>query len=65
MNCLPLPPLKQVGHSMFLYQVTELEVEQIINKLDNKSSSGDDNINNILVKLSVICYRSVLNPVNK
>ena len=38
---------------MFLYQVTELEVEQIINKLDNKSSSGDDNINNILVKLSV------------
>ena len=53
MDCLPLPPLKQVGHSMFLYQVTELEVEQIINKLDNKSSSGDDNINNILVKLSV------------
>ena len=53
MDCLPLPPLKQVGHSMFLYQVTELEVEQIINKRDNKSSSGDDNINNILVKLSV------------
>ena len=52
LDYLPLPSLNQAEQSVFLYPVTECEVQKIIDNLDNKSSSGDDNINNILVKLS-------------
>ena len=52
LDYLPLPSLNQAEQSVFLYPVTECEVQKIIDNLDNKSSSGDDNKNNILVKLS-------------
>ena len=37
---------------MFLSVITENEIEKIIDNLENKSSSGDDLINNIIVKAS-------------
>ena len=37
-------------HSMLLVKTSRAEDLQIINHLDNKSSSGDDNINNIILK---------------
>ena len=37
---------------MFLSEVTENEVEKIIDNLEKKASSGDDLINNIIVKTS-------------
>ena len=36
--------------SMFLYDVTECEIRNLIDSLDNKSSSGFDNISNIILK---------------
>ena len=38
--------------SMFLFQAKEREVAEIINNLENKFSSGDDDISNVLVKVS-------------
>ena len=37
---------------MFLYEVSNAEVKLISDQLDNKSSSGDDNVNNLIVKAS-------------
>ena len=37
---------------MYLYKTTAREVGYILNNLDNKSSSGVDDISNILIKLS-------------
>ena len=36
--------------SMFLYNVTENEVGNLISQLENRSSSGFNNINNIILK---------------
>ena len=36
--------------SMFLYGVTESEIRNLIDSLENKSSSGFDNISNIIFK---------------
>ena len=36
--------------SMFLYEVTESEIRNLIDSLENKSSSGFDNISNIMLK---------------
>ena len=48
-----LPVLPSVEKSMFLYEVSNAEVKLIIDQLDNQSSSGDDNVNNLIVKASV------------
>ena len=47
-----LPVLPSVEKSMFLYEVSNAEVKLIIDQLDNKSSSGDDNVNNLIAKTS-------------
>ena len=46
------PVVKEMDYSMFLSEVTENEVEKIIDNLEKKASSGDDLINNIIVKTS-------------
>ena len=38
---------------MFLFHAKEREIAKIINNLENKFSNGDDDIRNILVKVSV------------
>ena len=40
--------------SLFLYKASNIEISKIIDQLDNKSSSGDDNISNLVVKRSKI-----------
>ena len=40
--------------SLFLYKASNIEISKIIDQLDNKSSSGDDNISNLVVKQSKI-----------
>ena len=47
-----LPKLPKVEKSMFLYDVSESEIKSIIDNLDNKSSSGDDLISNLIIKAS-------------
>ena len=42
----------KVQQSMFLFQAKEREVAAIISNLENKFSSGDDDIRNVLVKVS-------------
>ena len=37
---------------MFLYPTSDNEVQKTIDELDNKSSSGLDNISNVQVKIS-------------
>ena len=44
--------MDEVNHSMFLKPITVDEVRDIIDHLDNKYSSGDDDISNVIVKLS-------------
>ena len=48
--------------SMFLYDVTESEVSNLIDKLENKSSSGFDNISNVILKK---IKSPILNPLTK
>ena len=48
------------NHSLFLTPVLESELRSLINALPNKSSSGHDNINNILLKQ---LKDSVVNPM--
>ena len=48
---------------MYLYGTTALEIKHIIDSLDNKFSSGDDNISNAIVKASssvIVPFRSHL-----
>ena len=47
---------------MFLYKVTETEVGNLIDKLENKSSSGFDHISNITLKK---LKTSILSPFTK
>ena len=44
--------MDEVNHSMYLRPMTIDEVKEIFDNLDNKFSSGDYNISNVLVKLS-------------
>ena len=44
--------VEYVPYSMLLKKTCEKEVFKVLNNLDNKSSSGDDNISNIIVKTS-------------
>ena len=46
--------VSQVEISLFLYKASNLEISKIIDQLDNKSSSVDDNISNLVVKQSKI-----------
>ena len=67
LNVLPSQP-----KSLFLTPCTETEIKDIIGKLGNKSSSGNDDISNILLKkiypclllpLSIIFNNSMVNGV--
>ena len=49
---VPLTKMDEVNHSMYLKPITCDEVREIIDNLDNKISSGDDDISNVIVKLS-------------
>ena len=49
---VPLPKMDEVNHSMYLKPISVNEVREIIDNLDNKFSSGDNDITNVLVKLS-------------
>ena len=49
---VPLPEMNKVNHSMYLKPITIDEVREIIENLDNKFSSGDDDISNVIVMLS-------------
>ena len=49
---VPLPKMDEVNHSMYLKPITCDEVREIIDNLDNKFSSGDDDISSVIVKLS-------------
>ena len=61
-----LPVLPSVEKSMFLYEVSNAEVKLIIDQLDNKSSSGDDNVNNLIVKASApVVFPYLTHLINK
>ena len=45
----PLPVIELVDKSIFLYDVTPAEIKYILDSLDNKSSSGDDYISNLIL----------------
>ena len=48
--------------SMYMYHATEIQVDRLINKLENKNSSGFNNIsNNILKRLKPV----ILDPTTK
>ena len=47
---IKLPKITSVQHSMYLYGPTAFEIKHIIDSLDNKFSSGDDNISNAIIK---------------
>ena len=58
--------------SIYFYCTTELEIKKLIENLPNKTSSGYDNVNNILLKklctsitkpLSLIFSRAVVNSI--
>ena len=49
---LPLQTIPPHVKSMFLYPTSDNEVQKTIDELDSKSSSGLDNISNVLVKIS-------------
>ena len=44
--------MDEVKHSMYIKPITIDEVREIIDNLHNKYSSGDDDIANVIVKLS-------------
>ena len=46
------PDIAMNSKSMYLYKVTDIEIYEIVNNPENKTSSGIDGINNVLVKLS-------------
>ena len=49
---VPLTKMDEVNHSTYLKPITCDEVREIIDNLDNKFSSGDNNISNVIVKIS-------------
>ena len=57
--------MDEVNHSMYLKPITVDEVREIIDHLDNKYSSGDDDISNVIVKLSSSITIPYLTQINK
>ena len=51
---VPLTKIDVVNHPMYLKPITCGEVREIIDNLDNKLSSGDDDFSYVIVKLSSI-----------
>ena len=49
---VPLTKMDEVNHSMYLKPITCDKFREIIDNLDNKFSSGDDGISNVIVKIS-------------
>ena len=47
-----MPNFPDSQHTIFLFAITENEIHDIISKMDEKFSAGDDEISNALVKLS-------------
>ena len=54
--------IDQNTKSIYFHKVTECEVKKLINQLPNKTSSGHDEINNILLKK---ISKSILAPLTK
>ena len=57
-TCL-LFPVPDNDKSLYLYPVSTFEVEELIDSLAHKASSGDDCSSNIIIKLSVhvtVCF---------
>ena len=52
MPYVPLHTIPSHDKSMFLYPTSDNEVQKTVDELDSKSSSGLDNISNVLVKIS-------------
>ena len=50
-NVLPIP-IPDNDKSLSLYTVSTFEVEELIDSLAHKASSGDDGLGNIVIKLS-------------
>ena len=50
-NVLPIP-IPDNDRSLYLYTVSTFEVEELIDSLAHKASSGDDGLGNIVFKLS-------------
>ena len=50
------------NQSMFLIEVTEKEISDLINSIDNKNSSGVDFISNVIVKTFNIELSPLLVP---
>ena len=46
------PKVPRRQQSMFLFKVTKEEVKVIVSNLDNKPFSGEDFVNNLLLKMS-------------
>ena len=51
-NNVPRIPISDNDKSLYLYPVSTFEVEELIDSLAHKASSGDDGLSNIIVKLS-------------
>ena len=51
-NNLPPIPTPDNDRYLYSYPVSEIEVEELINSLAHKISSGDDGLSNITIKLS-------------
>ena len=44
--------MDEVNHPIYIKSITVDEIREIIDNLDSKISSGDDDISNVVVKLS-------------
>ena len=51
-NIVPPIPIPDNNKSLYLYPVSTFEVEELIDSLAHKASSGDDGLSNIIIKLS-------------
>ena len=51
-NNVPPIPIPDNDKSLYLYPVSTFEVEELIDSLAHKASSGDDGLSNIIIKLS-------------
>ena len=58
-NDVPPIPISDNDKSLYLYPVSTFEVEELIDSLAHKASSGDDGLSNIVIKLSApvtVCF---------
>ena len=51
-NNVPPIPIPDNDKSLYLYPVSTFEVEELIDSLAHKASSGDDGLSNVIIKLS-------------